>query len=86
MSNLLYVITRNMQEFRNKQWHTNKTVRYVVSPDSLRGVRNVDFTLSEGGWERKDLCDIVETLLMCNIGGEYEIKTRMLMIGMLLYA
>lgn len=86
MSGIIYVITRNMQEFRNKQWHTNKTVRYVVGPETLRGVRNVDFTLSSGGWERKDLCDIVSNLMVCNIGGEYETQTRMLLIGMLLYA
>lgn len=86
MASVLHVIAKSQWEFKQKRWHPDKTVRYVFNVYSLRGSKDIDFIITEAAWFRKDINEIIQNLIICNLCGPYENKTRMLRMEQLLYA
>lgn len=81
---VIFVIANNLIEFKNA--FRQKSTHYLNSPNVIRGRRNIRFHITDLGWKRENINEIIQQLIICNMGTEQEAATRRLRLEQLLYA
>lgn len=88
MRNTVFVVAKHYADYKIYQRNNYSEEIYhddIICADSIRGYRNIDFVITDEGWHRKDIKEIIQVLIMCNIYGPYENKTKLLRMEQLLY-
>lgn len=88
-SKTIFIVAGTYEEFRRlTRSHNNLELRllYVHQADDIRGYRGIRVDFTNDGFKRKDILDIYQNILLCNIGTEFEDSYKALKLDILLYA
>lgn len=81
----LYVVCRFETEFRHIVVCLGSHCIRVQDVNRLRGSSNIDFMITDSGWQLNNIRAIVQQLTICNMNSPREKKTRLLKMGLFLY-